>query len=98
MSPTTPAVEQALSRTIGERVTIGGIRAGWHGCRPELDLTDLRSSDREGRMVLAAGVDATVSWASFVYASIHFTRSSSISPISRSAAIPPAGCSSPAWN
>jgi len=27
-------VEQALSRTIGERVTIGGIRAGWHGLRP----------------------------------------------------------------
>jgi len=69
----TGVVEQALSRTIGERVTIGGIRAGWHGLRPELDLTDLRIHDREGRMVLSLpGVDATVSWVSFVYASIHF--------------------------
>lgn len=66
-------VEQALSRTIGERVTIGGIRAGWHGLRPELDLTDLRIHDREGRVVLSLpGVDATVSWVSLVYASIHF--------------------------
>lgn len=67
------AVEQALSRTIGERVTIGGIRAAWHGLRPELDLTDLRIYDRQGRMVLSLpGVDATVSWASLAYASIHF--------------------------
>lgn len=67
------AVEQALSRTIGERVTIGGIRAGWHGLRPELDLTDLRIHDREGHMVLSLpGVDATVSWTSLAYASIHF--------------------------
>jgi uncharacterized protein (TIGR02099 family) len=67
------AVEQALSQTMGERVTIGGIRAGWHGLRPELDLTDLRIHDREGRMVLSLpGVNATVSWTSLAYASIHF--------------------------
>ena len=67
------AVERALSRTIGERVTIGGIRAGWQGLRPELDLTDLRIHDREGRMVLSLpGVDATVSWTSLAYASINF--------------------------
>ena len=67
------AVEQALSQSMGERVTIGGIRAGWQGLRPELDLTDLRIHDREGRMVLSLpGVDATVSWTSLAYASIHF--------------------------
>jgi len=67
------AVEQALSRTIGERVTIGGIRAHWQGLRPELDLTDLKIHDREGRMVLSLpAVDATVSWSSLAYASVHF--------------------------
>ena len=67
------AVEQALSRTIGERVTIGHIRAGWQGLRPELDLTDLRIHDRAGRVVLSLpGVDATVSWTSLAFASIHF--------------------------
>jgi uncharacterized protein (TIGR02099 family) len=67
------AVEQALSQAMGERVTIGGIRAGWQGLRPELDLTDLRIHDREGRIVLSLpGVDATVSWTSLAYASIHF--------------------------
>lgn len=66
-------VEQALSRTIGERVTIGRIRAGWQGLRPELDLTDLRIHDRTGRVVLSLpGVDATVSWTSLAFASIHF--------------------------
>ena len=67
------AVEQALSRTIGERVTIGRIRAGWQGLRPELDLTDLQIHDRGGRIVLSLpGVDATVSWTSLAFASIHF--------------------------
>ena len=46
-------IEQAVSRTIGERVTIGAIRAGWEGLRPELDLTDFRIHDREGRVALS---------------------------------------------
>ena len=66
-------IEQAISRSIGERVTIGGIRAGWHGLRPELDLTDLKIHDRAGRVVLSLpDVDATVSWSSIVFASIRF--------------------------
>ena len=69
----TGAVERALSRSIGERVTIGGIRAGWHGLRPELDLSNLRIHDRAGSTVLSLpGVDATVSWTSLALASIQF--------------------------
>lgn len=67
------AVERAISRTLGERVTIGGIRAAWHGLRPELDLTDLKIHDREGRVVLSLpSVEATVAWSSVAFASIHF--------------------------
>jgi len=69
----TGTVEQALSRALGERVTIGGIRAAWHGLSPELDLTDLKIHDRAGHVVLSLpGVDATLSWTSLAYASIRF--------------------------
>ena len=69
----TSSVEQALSRTLGERVSIGGIRAAWHGLSPELDLTDLKIHDREGHPVLSLpGVAATISWTSLAYASIRF--------------------------
>ena len=66
-------IEQAVSRTLGERVTIGAIRAGWQGLRPELDLTNITIHDREGRVALSLpAIRATVSLASFAYASIRF--------------------------
>ncbi len=66
-------IEQAVSRTIGERVTIGAIRAGWEGLRPELDLTDFRIHDREGRVALSLpAVEAVVSWTSFAFGSLRF--------------------------
>jgi len=66
-------IEQAVSRTIGERVTIGAIRAGWQGLRPELDLTDFKIYDREGRVALSLPVvETTVSWTSFAFGSLRF--------------------------
>ncbi len=66
-------IEQAVSRTVGERVTIGAIRAGWEGLRPELDLTDFRIHDREGRVALSLpAVEAVVSWTSFAFGSLRF--------------------------
>ena len=49
----TTQVENAVSRVIGEKVTIGGISAGWDGLRPELDITDLNIHDRDGRLALS---------------------------------------------
>ena len=67
------AIEQAVSRNLGERVTIGAIRAGWQGLRPELDLSDVKIHDRDGRVALSLPVvEATVSWTSLAYASIRF--------------------------
>ncbi|MBI2317569.1 MAG: TIGR02099 family protein, partial [Betaproteobacteria bacterium] len=66
-------IERAVSNTLGERVTIAGIRAGWQGLRPELDLTDVRIYDRDGRIALSLPVvEASVSWTSVIYGSIRF--------------------------
>ncbi len=66
-------IEQAVSRTIGERVTIGAIRAGWQGLRPELDLTDFKIYDRDGRVALSLpAVETTVSWTSFAFGTLRF--------------------------
>ena len=34
------AIEQAVSQVLGERVSIGGIRARWVGLHPEIELTN----------------------------------------------------------
>lgn len=69
----TSLVESTVSRVIGEKVTIGGISAGWDGLRPELDITELNIHDRDGRLALSLpAVEAVVSWSSVVLGSVHF--------------------------
>ena len=59
------AIEQAVSQVLGERVSIGGIRARWVGLHPEIELTNVRIHDREGRVALSLpAVDAVVGWRS----------------------------------
>jgi uncharacterized protein (TIGR02099 family) len=66
-------IEQTVSRTLGERVTIGGIDAGWRGLRPELMLKDVVIHDRGGRAALSLPlVDATLAWSSLAYGSLRF--------------------------
>ena len=58
-----PAIESALSRSLGGKVTIGRIDAGWDGLHPDLDLADVRLYDRQGRPALSLPfVSLTVSW------------------------------------
>ena len=58
-----PAIESALSRSLGEKVTIGRIDAGWEGLHPDLDLADVRLYDRQGRPALTLpSVSLTISW------------------------------------
>ena len=69
----TTQVENTVSRVIGEKVTIGGISAGWDGLRPELDITELNIHDRDGRLALSLPtVEAVVSWSSVLLGSVHF--------------------------
>ena len=61
-----PAIENALSSAIGARLTIGHIVAGWDGLYPDLDLTDVRLLDTQGRSALSLPfVSLTVAWWSF---------------------------------
>jgi hypothetical protein len=39
----------AVSRSVGLKVSAGGIEAGWHGLRPQLLFADVRVFDRDGR-------------------------------------------------
>jgi uncharacterized protein (TIGR02099 family) len=43
----------AVSRAVGQPVSIGAIDAGWSGLHPRVDLTDVRIHDGAGREVLA---------------------------------------------
>ncbi|MGB7543902.1 MAG: YhdP family protein [Burkholderiales bacterium] len=67
------AIEQSVSKALGERVTIGAIEAGWQGLRPELFLANVTLHDRSGRAALSLpGIEATLSWTSVLYGSLHF--------------------------
>ena len=58
-----PTIETALSRGVGAKVTIGHVEAGWDGLYPDLDLTDVRLFDNQGRQALLLPfVSLTVSW------------------------------------
>lgn len=66
-------IAQAISRNIGQRVSIGGVDSGWQGLRPFLALTDLRLYDGEGRVALSLpAVSCTLSWDSFVFGALRF--------------------------
>ena len=58
-----PSIEHALSASLGSKVSIGRIDAGWDGLQPDLDLADVRLYDRQGRPALSLPfVSVTVSW------------------------------------
>lgn len=64
-------IEQAISRSIGQKVTIGGISAGWQGLHPQIDLSDVRIHDRQGRVALSLPVvEAVIGWRSIPLASL----------------------------
>lgn len=66
-----PEIEQAMSRALGERVSIGGISARWQGLNPELDLSEVSIHDREGRVALALpAVEAIIGWRSLWFLSL----------------------------
>ena len=66
-------IAQAISRNIGQRVSIGGVDSGWRRLRPYLALTDLRLYDQEGRVALSLpSVSLTVSWDSLAFGALRF--------------------------
>jgi len=64
-------IEQAASRAMGERVSIGQISAHWQGLHPELELSDVRVYDDQGNVALELpAVEAVIGWRSLVYLSL----------------------------
>jgi uncharacterized protein (TIGR02099 family) len=69
----TADIERFVSSTVGERVTIGAIEAGWQGLRPELLLENVTVHDRNGRPALSLpAVEATFAWTSVLVGSPRF--------------------------
>ncbi len=64
-------IEQAMSRALGERVTIGQISARWQGLHPELELSDVSVHDKDGRVALSLpAVEAVIGWRSLAFFSL----------------------------
>ena len=58
-----PAIEQIVSRGLGQTVNIGRIEASWEGINPDLTLHDVSILDAAGRPALAfSRVEAILSW------------------------------------
>ncbi|HYD97702.1 MAG TPA: YhdP family protein [Noviherbaspirillum sp.] len=58
-----PEVETLASRTVGNKVTIGDIRASWSGLHPRLSLDTVVIHDKFGNASLTLpNVSATLSW------------------------------------
>ncbi|MBE0614800.1 MAG: TIGR02099 family protein [Burkholderiales bacterium] len=66
-------ISQAISRNIGQRVSIGSVDSGWQRLRPYLALTDLRLYDNEGRVALSLpSASCTLSWESLAFGVLRF--------------------------
>ena len=58
-------IEQALSRAIGQPVTIGAIEARWQGLNPDLILDNVAIADRQGKPAFSLEqVETVLSWQS----------------------------------
>lgn len=58
-------IAQELSRTAGQKITIGGIKAGWDGMNPYLDLRQVDLYDAQNRVALSLDhIETSLSWLS----------------------------------
>jgi len=63
-----PQIVDSVSRTVGLPVKIGRIEAEWNGLRPQLNLSDVRIYDAEGREALqVSSVENILSWRSLAH-------------------------------
>lgn len=60
-----PYIAQQLSTALHTQVSLGAVKASWHGLHPRLELTDVSFTDRRQRKVLSLPkVRAVLSWRS----------------------------------
>ena len=64
-----PEIVSLVSEIVGRPVKIGGIEAQWLGLRPQINFTDVRIFDAEGREALVLpAVENILSWRSLAHA------------------------------
>src|SRR5262245_52275194 len=62
------------ARTIGQPVKIGAIEAGWYGLRPQINLSDVRILDAEGREALVLpSIENVLSWSSLLHGEVRLS-------------------------
>ena len=62
------------ARTIGQPVKIGAIEAGWYGLRPQINLSDVRILDAEGREALVLpSIENVLSWNSLLHGEVRLS-------------------------
>jgi uncharacterized protein (TIGR02099 family) len=67
-----PAIERMIGKSIGQKVSIGRVEAGWDGLHPELTLYDVSVADAEGRPALSfLRVETVLSWWSVAGMRLH---------------------------
>ncbi len=75
-------IAQAISRNIGQRVSIGSVDSGWQGLRPYLALTELRLYDSDDHVALSLpSVSCTLSWDSLAFGALRFNSLSLDKPV-----------------
>src|SRR3954471_11930040 len=63
-----PEIVARVAATVGRPVTIGRIEAEWLGLRPQINLSDVRIFDAEGREALVLpSVENILSWRSLAH-------------------------------
>lgn len=67
------SIERSLSESIGARVSIGNIAAGWSAFHPTLDIGDIKVFDRSDQVAFSLGrVAAEVSWRGLLARELRF--------------------------
>ncbi|MEO8165232.1 MAG: DUF3971 domain-containing protein, partial [Betaproteobacteria bacterium] len=66
-------IAEAMTRAVGQRVTIGSISGSWRGYRPEMSFMDVKVLDAQGQPALALDrVASVLSWQSVLAAAWRF--------------------------
>lgn len=66
-------IAASVSRASGMAVTLADVDAGWHGLRPQLDMTGVRVADRRGRAVFELErAELSLSWWTLLAGDLRF--------------------------
>jgi len=69
------AIAQQASKSIGLKVTIGDIKAGWHGLRPNIELFNVDLYDTQNRPALTLEyIEAQPSWLSLAVGEVRLAK------------------------